>query len=100
MPPRNKAPTAWFNITQIDGLVVALECVSTDKNGTILTRRWSFGDGEYASGTRVSHRYKEPGTYRIRLEVTDNGGLRSVATKDVTLRVLHPPTAAFTITAA
>ena len=46
-----------------------------DANGTIESYEWNFGGGETASGMIVSHLFTEPGSYIIRLKVTDNDGL-------------------------
>lgn len=48
---------------------------SSDSDGTIDTYFWDFGDGRSGSGALDSHAYSVPGTYTIRLLVTDNDGL-------------------------
>lgn len=49
---------------------------STDPDGSISGYTWDLGDGSPAvSGASVSRRYGTPGLYRVRLVVTDNGGL-------------------------
>lgn len=57
---------------------VELKDNSSSPNGTILTREWYFGDGQYSnqSGT-VKHTYDAPGTYYVSLRVTDNSGCPS-----------------------
>jgi PKD repeat protein len=47
---------------------------SYDRDGTIVSWRWSFGDGITANGTTVSHLYTEAGVYTVLLTVTDNDG--------------------------
>jgi hypothetical protein len=44
------------------------------KNFNISGYYWDFGDGYKADGMGTSHSYHYPGTYEIRLGVTDNGG--------------------------
>lgn len=39
-----------------------------------LTYLWRFGDGKMRFGRRVTHRYRRPGRYRVRLLVTDDDG--------------------------
>lgn len=82
--PANQAPTARIAAgpsritTEFDG------SGSTDADGRLVSYVWSFGDGTTASGARVSHRYAEPGSYRVRLTVTDDDGAETTATKEVT----------------
>jgi DNA-binding beta-propeller fold protein YncE len=49
---------------------------STDPDGTVALHRWSFGDGVSSQTPKVhvSHTYKKPGGYTVRLTVTDNAG--------------------------
>ena len=47
---------------------------STDPNGTIVTYRWSYGDGSTGSGVSVLHTYAVEGTYMATLTVTDDEG--------------------------
>lgn len=39
--------------------------------------RWEFGDGNFAFGRTVSHRYDEPGGYIVQLTITDPYGCTS-----------------------
>jgi len=45
---------------------------SYDRDGTIVSWHWSFGDGTTANGTAVTHLYMAVGTYTVLLTVTDN----------------------------
>lgn len=56
---------------------------SDDEDGRITTYRWDFGDGNTASGKRVSHDYLLPGTYTVRLTVTDDSGTSRSTTRSV-----------------
>jgi len=47
---------------------------SYDRDGTIVSWRWSFGDGTTANSTTVTHLYAEAGVYTVLLTVTDNDG--------------------------
>ncbi|MGA9859294.1 MAG: beta-propeller fold lactonase family protein [Solirubrobacteraceae bacterium] len=49
---------------------------SSDTDGTIARYDWSFGDGTSAAGGSATptHTYSAPGTYTVRLTVTDDGG--------------------------
>lgn len=89
-PPANEAPSAGWAAScdelrcEFDGRS------STDDNG-IATFEWEFGDGTRATGSRPSHTYGADGTYRVRLTVTDNGGLTDSRSADVTVDAASPP---------
>jgi len=44
---------------------------------------WSFGDGNTAAGTRVTHTYRTPGTYTVTVSTTDAAGAMSRATRQI-----------------
>jgi hypothetical protein len=44
---------------------------SSDQNGDPLDFYWDFGDGNFGSGEKVSHIYRNPGQYSITLTVSD-----------------------------
>jgi Tol biopolymer transport system component/PKD repeat protein len=67
---------------------------SWDRDGTITSHAWVFGDGTIGSGATVSHTYAAGGTYVVTLTVTDNGG--SPATQSHDVKVNTPPIASFT----
>jgi hypothetical protein len=46
----------------------------SDPEGDIVSYHWFFGDGTRAAGRKVSHRFRRPGSYRVRLRVTDDWG--------------------------
>ena len=47
---------------------------SEDPDGSILAYRWDFGDGTGGERVETPHVYHKPGTYTVRLDVTDNSG--------------------------
>jgi PKD repeat protein len=51
---------------------------SYDKDGTIVSYKWDFGDGTTATGMVVSHTFTAFGNYRVTLTVTDNDGYSCV----------------------
>jgi hypothetical protein len=47
---------------------------SSDPDGSITAYKWDFGDGERATGPKVSHTYTGAGFYSVTLTVEDNSG--------------------------
>lgn len=97
-PPSNAAPTADFSWGP-DGLTVTADSsASSDADGTITSRAWSFA-GAPASGTTATHTFAASGTYPVTLTVTDDDGATGTVTKNVTVTAPAqnaPPTAEFT----
>ncbi len=73
---------------------VAFTDASTDSDGMIQTRSWSFGDGGTSAERNPTHTYSLPGNYTVTLTVTDDdllthtvtGTVRAVAAFTLTLR--------------
>lgn len=67
---------------------------SADSDGEISEYYWVFGDGKSANGKTVTHSYKTPKTYTVKLKVTDNSNAKN-NTDETTLnvRVNSPPKA-------
>lgn len=68
-------------------------------NSTIEAVQWGFGDGTTASGTVVTHRYDQPGTYTVFLSVTGAHGSTTTAQQKISIRAANqPPTAIISCT--
>lgn len=80
----NVPPVANFSYTA-SGLSVSFTDSSTDSDGTISSRAWTFGDGGTSTATNPSHTYAAAGTYSVSLTVTDNGGATNTKTVSVTV---------------
>ena len=78
----NAVPTANFSVSS-NQLTASFTDTSTDSDGSIVRRLWSFGDGVSASSNNPSHTYATPGTYTVTLTVTDNGGYSHTKTAQV-----------------
>jgi thermolysin metallopeptidase-like protein/PKD domain-containing protein/nidogen-like len=85
----NRPPTAAFVVEPASGeapLTVTVDASeSTDAEG-IASYSWDFGDGTEAAGVTASHTFTEPGTYTVRLTVTDTGGATDTAEASVLVR--------------
>jgi PKD repeat protein len=98
-PAVNEPPTASFAFS-CSGLSCSFDAGgSRDPDGSITSYAWDFGDGGTGSGqsATTTHTYQQPGTYSIRLTVTDNAGAATTAGKEVAV-TNSPPTAAYTVT--
>jgi chitodextrinase len=65
---------------------------SIDWDGKLAGYRWDFADGATAEGTRVAHSFTQPGTYPVRLTVTDDSGSPCATAEAVSrIHVNAPP---------
>lgn len=78
----NAAPTANFSYAAT-GLTANFTDSSTDSDGSIVSRSWSFGDGGTSTATNPSHAYAAGGSYSVTLTVTDNSGASNSKTQSV-----------------
>jgi PKD repeat protein len=58
---------------------------SFDADGFIVSYKWTWGDGQSETTSRVTatHDYASAGTYNVTLTVTDNGDLQQSVTKQI-----------------
>ncbi|MBG6178887.1 PKD domain-containing protein [Arthrobacter sp. CAN_A1] len=91
VPPSNVPPTATFT-TSCTLLACAINAAgSADSDGSITGYAWDFGDGASGSGAQTSHDYALPGTYTVRLTVTDDDGATGTTTRSVTVQSAPQP---------
>ncbi|MEO6688571.1 MAG: PKD domain-containing protein [Dokdonella sp.] len=95
----NVPPVANFG-SSTSGLTANFTDSSSDSDGTIASRAWTFGDGGTSTATNPSHTYAANGTYSVSLTVTDNGGATNTKTASVTVSsgANVPPVANFSFT--
>jgi PKD repeat protein len=59
----------------VAGTDVAFDAsASTDSDGKVKSYQWQFGDGAKSLGVKARHRFELPGTYEVKLTLTDNEG--------------------------
>jgi hypothetical protein len=54
-------------------------------SGSIVSYRWSFGDGTAGAGATPTHTYAHAGKYSVSLTVTDSAGRSSTAARSLTV---------------
>jgi PKD repeat protein len=70
--------------------------VSDPEANAIVSRTWTFGDGEAGNDSAPSHSYDAPGTYTVTLTATDSNGASGTATQSIVVRSDAGPTSSFT----
>jgi PKD repeat protein len=95
-PPSNQPPVAAFTFT-CSGLTCSFTDTSTDTDGTITSRAWTFGDGATSTATHPTHTYAGGGTFTVGLTVTDDKGSTGTASQAVTVQA--PTTASIHVAA-
>ena len=80
----NVSPVASFTHA-CTNLTCNFTDLSTDADGTIAARSWSFGDGGTSTAQNPSRTYAAAGTYTVTLTVTDNGGATGSVSQNVTV---------------
>jgi PKD repeat protein len=93
-------PTAQFSpagAQTLEGSGIGFDATASSggaSGAAIAGYAWSFGDGATAIGTTASHAYTSPGTYTVKLTVTDTTGAAASTTQLLTV-VAVPPVAVF-----
>jgi PKD repeat protein len=100
--PPNGTPTPSFVITPTP--VRTLTAVTFDASGTrdegvpcgaLCSYAWNFGDGSSGTGMVVSHEFRNPGTFIVRLTVVDQRGQSATTSQSVTVEATPAPKADF-----
>jgi parallel beta-helix repeat protein len=101
-PPGNDPPEANFTVKPASGVlskkftVNASTSVDLEDPTSALAVRWDWEDDGtwdtlWSTTKTGQHQYASPGTYNIRLQVMDTGGLTNETTRQVTVTAPPPP---------
>jgi PKD repeat protein len=101
----NESPEANFAEPTCTELVCTFTDASTDSDGSIASREWTFENGTPASSTEASQEvtFGAAGTWTVTLTVTDNEGATGDFSREVTVSTTpgnQAPTADFTVECA
>jgi PKD repeat protein len=88
--PANRAPDADFN-WHCEDLTCQFIDASSDLDGDVSGWSWQFGDDNGADVAEPVHAYSAPGTYTVRLTVTDDDGATDETSSEVEVEVSSPP---------
>ncbi len=81
----------------VDVFTVRVDASNSWDDTGIVSYAWSWGDGTFGTNITANHTYALPGTYTIRLVVTDEVGQTSEATHDVLVPPLPIPSFTYTV---
>lgn len=101
-PPGNDSPVANFTVKPSSGglsktfTVNASTSVDMEDPTSLLAVRWDWEDDgtwdtPWSTTKTEQHQYTSPGTYNIRLQVMDTGGLTNETTRQVVVTAPPPP---------
>jgi hypothetical protein len=83
--PANQPPVASFTYDCTGTACTFDASGSLDPDGSIVSCRWTLGDGATESGVTPTHTYSGDGSYHVALIVVDNGDASSTASQDLTI---------------
>lgn len=91
-----RKPTAAFSVNDSVACVGQNLIFTSSATGNGLTYYWDFGDGSNATATSPTKSYAQPGTYAVKLIVTDASGCMDSLTLPGNISI-NKPTASFTM---
>ncbi|MEK6874280.1 MAG: PKD domain-containing protein [Nanoarchaeota archaeon] len=92
----NNPPIAELKASAMSGkapLLVEFDASqSRDSDGRVEVFAWDFGDGEKSIGSRVTHTFSKPGTFRVYLGILDDKNASGTDFEDIVVQQNNPPT--------
>lgn len=95
----NSRPVAQIEVDPappIEGQNVQLTANASDRDGDIVSYRWTIDGNQTRSSRVINHTFDEEGLYDVELVVTDEEGARGSATAQLDVQNA-PPTPSFTV---
>jgi PKD repeat protein len=97
----NRPPIAAFKFDPGIGVLATNfnfdASASSDEDGNVINYGWDFGDGQSASGKKVSHKFNRPGTFNVKMTVTDNDQGQTMRAYDIQVKDGKLPVARFAV---
>ena len=86
-------PVADFSFIIDNFTIIFNASLSYDRDGTVTSYIWDFGDNNSGTGKIISHTYEENGTYNVSLTITDDDGNQGIWSQFVIIgnRSPNPP---------
>ena len=92
MNPFGKNPPNANFIFSTENLTVLFDAFSSfDRDGTVTSYEWNFGDNSNGAGIIINHSYILYGTYNVTLTITDNNGYQDSTSKIIDLPINPNP---------
>jgi PKD repeat protein len=91
-PVGGAGPVAMFSASPQQGqapLTVTFDAAAS--TGAIASYDWTFGDGQAATGVRVTHTFTQAGTFTVRLTVTNAQGATALTSRDIVVSAPGDP---------
>ena len=82
----NTAPTVDFDYS-VDGSMYTFNSSTTDSEGFISSYNWSINGISYSNEENITWNANKTGTYTVSLEVIDDGGMKSIVSKDINVKI-------------
>jgi PKD repeat protein len=78
----NRRPAAAYSFSK-NGLIANFTDLSSDADGGVTSRSWSFGDGASSGSANPSHAFPQAGAYTVQLTASDGSGASNCVIKQV-----------------
>lgn len=95
----NEAPTAVFTST-CGVMSCSFDASGSSDDDEIASYDWDFGDGHTGTGVTASHDYDQPGSYTVKLTVTDSDDETAETSQDVEVQAEPSSDVAFVSSAS